>query len=150
MPWQRNQQQGCWGSAALIAGCLKGGIWRRETCLLGERMGGLLQAAQTSGKKKTTFLKYWGDILFCYPSCKQSSCSCPNGFLLTQGSSLGTPLLLGEEGCPEQLGTNWAGCFAARSEGSAPQYASISASLYFIAAALGVAVAIFSLASDGI
>lgn len=66
------------------------------------------------------------------------------------GEFSGHPLLLGEEGCPEQLGTNWAGCFAARSEGSAPQYASVSASLYFIAAALGVAVAIFSLASDGI
>lgn len=146
MPWQRNQQQGCWGSAALIAGCLKGGIWRRETCLLGERMGGLLQAAQTSGKKKTTFLKYWGDILFCYPSCKQSSCSCPNGFLLTQGSSLGTPFSW--ESCSSLA--QIAGCFAAQSEGSAPQYASVSASLYFIAAALGVAVAIFSLASDGI
>lgn len=74
----------------------------------------------------------------------------PEWLLPDAGEFSGHPLLLGEEGCPEQLGTNWAGCFAARSEGSAPQYASVSASLYFIAAALGVAVAIFSLASDGI
>lgn len=66
-------------------------------------MGGLLQAAQTSGKKKTTFLKYWGDILFCYPSCKQSSCSCPNGFLLTQGSSLGTPFSWEKRGAQSSL-----------------------------------------------
>jgi len=60
VPWQRNQQQGCWGSAALIAGCLKGGIWRRETCSLGERMGGLLQAAQTSGKKNNNVFEVLG------------------------------------------------------------------------------------------